>query len=142
MKTEYEQVINETRVRILNDEYSLMPTFHNGQELTELNMESEAMTDYTVIEKKMLALYEVISTKYGRANTLSLISDPDALPDGGKASITYWDMGRKHVSIGVRRDGDKYVAVYNVYIKDYEEYLDDRDEAREQKVKKQAGSKF
>lgn len=142
MKTEYEQAINETRVRILNDEYSLVPTFHNGRELTGLNMESEAMTDYSVIEKKMLALYEVISTKYGRANTLSLISQPDAIPDGGKGTITYWDMGKKHVSIGVRRDGDRYIAVYNVFIKDYEEYLDDRDLAREQKARKQAGSKF
>jgi hypothetical protein len=142
MKSEYDQTISETRIRIMNDEYALVPTFHNDQELTELSMESEALTDYSVIEKKMLSMYEVISTKYGRANTLSLISNPDELPDGGKGTITYWDLGKKHISIGVRRDGDKFIAVYNVFIKDYEEYLHDRDLDREQKARKQAGSKF
>jgi hypothetical protein len=142
LKSEYEQKISETRVRILNDEYALVPTFHKDQELTELNMESEALTDYATIEKKMLSLYEVLSTKYGRANTLALISQPDEIPDGGKGTITYWDLGKKHVSIGVRRDGDKYIAVYNVFIKDYEEHLTDRDYDREQKARKQAANKF
>lgn len=142
LKSEYERNISETRVRIINDEYALLPVFHKGQELTELNMESEPLADYSLIEKKMLALYEVISTKYGRANTLSLISDPNTIPYEGKAVITYWDLGKKHVSIGARRVGNMYVAVYNVYIKDYEELLTDRDNDREQKARKEAGTKF
>lgn len=142
LKAEYEQKIVETRVRIVNDEYALLPVFHRGQELTELNMESEPLADYGAIEKKMLALYEVISTKYGRANTLSLISDPNTIPEKGKATITHWDLGKKHISIGARRVGNRYVAVYNVYIRDYEELLTDRDNDREQKARKEAGAKF
>lgn len=144
LKSEYEQKISETRVRIMNDEYALIPAFHKGQELTELNIESEPapLSDFSTIEKKMLSLYEVISTKYGRPNTLALISEPAGIADGNTGIITSWNVGQKHISIGARREGDKYVAVCNIFIKGYEERLQDRDIDREQKARAQAGTKF
>jgi hypothetical protein len=144
LKAEYDQRISETRVRIMNDEYALIPSFHKDAELIELDIESapEAAGDFNVIEKKMLSLYEVISTKYGRANTLALVSDPETIADGNTRVISSWDVGLKHISIGARRDGDKYVAVCNIFIKGYDEKLTDRDVAREQKARVQAGTKF
>jgi hypothetical protein len=144
LKTEYDQKVSETRVRIMNDEYSLMPSFYKEQELLELDIESspEPLADFSIIEKKMLSLYEVISTKYGRPNTLALISEPAGIPDGETGIITSWNVGLKHISIGARREGDKYVAVCNIYIKGYEEKLADRDWIREQKARSQAGEKF
>lgn len=144
LKNEYEQKISETRVRILNDEYALIPFFHKGQELIALDIQSdgEDLSNFSVIEKKMLSLYEIISTKYGRANTLSLISEPGTIPDGGTGIISSWNIGLKHISIGTRREGDKFVAVCNIFIKGYDEKLSDRDLDREQKARVQAGTKF
>ena len=144
LKNDYQQKISETRVRILNDEYALIPSFHREEELIALDIESEGedLTNFSVIEKKMLSLYEIISTKYGRANTLSLISEPSSIPDGGTGVISSWNIGLKHISIGTRREGDKYVAVCNIFIKGYDEKLSDRDFDREQKARAQAGTKF
>ena len=144
LKSEYDQRISETRVRIMNDEYVLIPSFHRNEELTELDIESapEALSDFSIIEKRMLSLYEVISTKYGRANTLALINEPGAIADGNTQAISSWDIGLKHISIGARREGGKYIAVCNIYIKGYDEKLTDRDNAREQKARVQAGTKF
>jgi hypothetical protein len=144
LKGEYDRNISETRVRIMNDEYALIPTFHKGEELTCLDIQSEAETlaDFSVIEKKLLSLYEVISTKYGRANTLSLISQPESIPDGGSRAISSWDLGEKRITIAARKVDDKYVAVCNIYLKGYEEKLADRDIAREQRRKREAGTKF
>ena len=96
----------------------------------------------SAIEKKMLALYEVVSEKHGRPNTLSLISDPQRIQDGDVGVITSWKVGEKLINIGARREHDKFVAVCNIYIMGYDEKLYDRDRDMEQMKKAKAADKF
>ncbi|MBL7719286.1 MAG: hypothetical protein JNL72_10660 [Flavipsychrobacter sp.] len=144
LKSDYDQNVSESRIRIINDEYALLPAFHNGQELISLDMQSEAeaLENFSVIEKKLLTLYDVISTKYGRARSLTLVSEPGSIAEGNTRVISSWDIGLKHISIGAKNIGGKYVAVCNIYIKGYDEKLTDRDLAREEKMRQQAGKKF
>lgn len=145
LKSDFEEHIGDVRIKIMEDEYHLVPTFHNNNaELIELDIESiaEPLENFSIIESKMLSLYEVVSEKHGRPNTLSLIKDPEYIPDGDLTTITYWKVGEKLISIGAKRQDGKYVAVCNIHLIGYDEKLHDRDRDLEQAKKAKVAERF
>ena len=144
LRSDYERPGVGDPVVIMNNVYTLVPRFYKGQELVSLNIESapETLKNFSIIENKLLSLYEVISTKYGRPNNLKLVSDPTAIPVDGSQMVTMWSIDKKLITLSARRDGDSYVAVYKVFIDGYEEKLEERDEDRAAKARKDAGAKF